>query len=112
MANQASERRRHKRHDISCPVTIHNPGGEMLFQAKTTNISDGGIFIAVPINSLQKLGRKINVSLRLPRSTPNTFMFEDFACHASVVRHEPLTDHEQAGIAMAFAKPLDLQISV
>ncbi len=112
MANQTSERRRYRRHELTCPVTIHNPGGEVLFQAKTANISDGGIFVAAPIESLQKLGKKINLSLRLPRSTPNTFIFEDFACHASIVRHEPLTDDAQAGIAMAFAKPLDLQISV
>lgn len=110
MANQGSERRQHARHDLSCPVSIHNPGGELLFQAKTFNLSDGGMFVSAPVESLGKLGKKINISLRLPRATANTFMFEDVASHANVIRHQPLDDHALAGVALAFVKPLDLQI--
>jgi hypothetical protein len=54
---------------------------------------------------------EVRLHLSIPRSTPNTFMLEDFATAARILRSEPLADGDGAGIAIQFARPLTLNLS-
>jgi len=106
------ERRAHKRHPISCPVVIADQQGNELFKSKTFNISNGGALFSVPIERTIPLGKSVRLNIRIPRSTPNTFMYEEIASDAQVVRHEPMVDVSQAATAVKFLKPLNLSLEV
>lgn len=112
MAGKTVERREYKRHGLPCPIRFYDRGGVEIAHAKTTNLSDGGAFVAVPIRYLSEIGEQVNVAFSLPRSTPNTYMLEDFASEARIVRHVAMQDTDHAGVALAFAEPLELEIEV
>ncbi len=112
MTKAKRERRAHKRYPISCPVVITDREGNELFQTKTLNISNGGALMSVPIERTIPLGRSVRLLLRLPRSTPNTFMYEEVSSDAQVVRHQPMVDFSQAAAAVKFSKPLNLSLEV
>jgi hypothetical protein len=112
MAGKTAERREHERHDLACPIRFYDRGGVEITQAKTTNVSDGGVFVPVPIRFLAEIGKQVNVAFSLPRSTPNTYMLEDFASEAKVIRQTAMQDVDHAGIALEFAEPLELEIEV
>ena len=112
MAGKTVERREHKRHDLGCPIRFFDRGGVEITHAKTANISDGGAFVPVAIRFLTEIGRQVNVAFSLPRSTPNTYMLEDFASEAKIVRQTAMQRADYAGIALEFAEPLELGIEV
>ncbi len=112
MAGKTVERREHQRHPLNCPIRFYDRGGVEITHAKTTDLSDGGAFATVPIPVLSEIGEQVNVTFSVPRSTPNTYMLEEFASEARVVRQVPMQDTEHAGIALAFAEPLELEIEV
>jgi len=111
MSKSRKERRKHRRFDLSCPVKIEG-AGNAIHQARALNVSDGGVFVTVPIDALPALGRELNLHLAVPRTTANTYMLEDFNPGAKVIRHQPMTDSRQAGLAMQFTKPLELMLEV
>jgi len=113
MARRHAERRRHKRLDISCPLVVSDRSGRELFQIRAANISDGGLYLETPASNLPDSGVPDDIHLRIsvPRSTPNTFMLEDFHADARVVRWEPLADEDGAGIAVQFAEPIPMDLS-
>jgi len=112
MRNGTAERRENPRTDLSCPVSLYNRAGELIARAKTVNVSDGGMLVSIPVSALPKLEDRANVALSVPRSTPTTYMLEDFACAARVVRHQPMVDDAFAGVALAFDEPQDLCLEV
>ena len=104
-----SERRRHKRYRVPCPVRLSGgPAGEAA--GKTANVSDGGLLVALPRRTLPACGSLVDVLLRVPRSTPNTYMLEEFTSRARVVRHE--TSGSRASAALQFLRPLELAVEV
>jgi len=76
------------------------------------NVGDGGAMCIVPITFLESLPATVDLSFALPRRTANTRMVEHVTAEATIVRHEPMVDEAQAGIAVRFTMPLDLQIDV
>jgi len=66
----------------------------------------------MPIAFLASLPTTMDLSFALPRSTANTHMIEQVTTEATIVRQEPMTDEAQAGIAVRFTMPLDLQLDV
>ena len=112
MATQHAERRKHKRHDLSCPIRLFSQAGEQIAAGKTLNISDGGALVPVPGHILPRLRESVNLTVSVPRSTANTYMLEDFACCATVLRHEVVAADDQAYLAMEFVRPLHLAIEV
>jgi len=111
MTTPISERRSHIRVEMPCPVSLTCPGGKDLPDARVENVSDGGLFAVAPIEALPQFGSELDVKLRLPRSTPNSFMYEEVRCKATVTRHQPLVGGNQtAGIALRFTKPMDLML--
>jgi len=112
MSRPKRERRAHKRYPISCPIVVADQQGNELFQSKTINISDGGALFPVPIERTIPLGKSIRLDIRIPRSTPNTFMYEEITSDAQIVRHQPMVDVSQAAAAVKFSKPLNLSLEV
>ena len=112
MAKQKAERRSHKRMDMDCLIEIlRNQAGRPI-RGRTVNLSDGGAMVSVPIQSIPDLGEKVDVTISLPRSTPNSRMIETVSSSAKVVRHEPGVDDAVGFIAVQFPRPMDLDLEV
>ncbi len=112
MATRRQERRKHRRAKLPCPLILRDRDGNVLAKTRAENISDGGVFLTMPIDSLPRFGNELNLSFSVPRSTPNTYMLEEFKCRGKVVRQQPLTDTDRAGMGLQFNKPLPLMLEV
>ena len=110
MSDQDSERRRHRRLRMSFPVSFFDRSGTVIVKGDSIDLSDSGIFVSVPVESMEKLDNKVNLTFSVSRSDNGGFMLEDFACQADVVRQQPLTDPTFAGVAMSFERVLDLAL--
>ena len=98
---------------MPCPVSLIGPAGREVADARVENVSDGGLFVVTPIEALPRFGSELDVTLRLPRATANTFMYEEVRCKAKVTRHQPLIDGNQtAGVGLQFTKPIDLMLEM
>jgi len=112
MPKKTAERRASPRMALCCPVSLYDPAGELLVQSRTVNISDGGLLVSVPVKTLGQLAESANVAFSVPRSTPTTYMLEDFACAARVLRHQPMVDDQFAGVALVFEESQQLSLAV
>ena len=108
MTRSPRERRAYRRFDLACPVVVTDSEGNELLKTKTLNLSDGGALLTAPAKETIGLGQYVHVNVRLPRSTANTFMFENVSSDASILRHEPMKDHASVATAMKFTKPMKL----
>ncbi|MBS3734739.1 MAG: PilZ domain-containing protein [Phycisphaerae bacterium] len=102
------ERRSHRRKTLACPVRMFDRGGRPLTNGRTIDLSDGGLFISTSLTAMKTLPRRVNVTVSLPRSTPNTYMLEEVAAGAVVVRQQPMVDEGAAGVALQFERPVEL----
>jgi hypothetical protein len=100
------EKRVHQRFELSCPVVITDSHGKKLLRTQTLNISDGGAMLAEHDDFLA--GDMLQADMKVPRSTPNTFLMEDVPTNAMVVRHQNIQAHD--GMAIAFIEPLSLKL--
>ena len=107
MTRPPNERRAHKRLELACPVVVTDGAGNELVRARTLNVSDGGSLLA-PASKGAKPGQAVRVELRLPRSTENTFMYEQFRAGARVVRRQGAEGGQ--AVAVAFDRPLALEL--
>jgi hypothetical protein len=112
MPKRQRERRRHKRHELACPLSVSEQGGGVLANSRSINISDGGMLFPVPADARPKRGASVRVEFSVPRATPNTFLLEGFSAEATVVRHEPAGGDTPARVALAFQGPVDLALEV
>jgi hypothetical protein len=108
MANGLLERRVHKRLGLSCPIMLSGEHEAQPLKSKTINVSNGGVFLAVPVHQVPSHGASVSLRLLVPRSTPNTYMLEEFQSQAKVLRHEMLKDNTQVGVALVFDRKIDL----
>ncbi len=111
MSQGEQERRKHKRINLTCPMSLLADDGSRAADGKVRNISDGGVLAALPRKPLPAEGSLVDVNMRLPRSTDNTYMLEEVSCRAKVVRHVP-GDASTASLALEFTTPLDLALEV
>ncbi len=100
------EKRVHQRFELSCPIIITDSHGNKLLRTQTLNVSDGGA--AVADRGQFSVGDVLQAEMKVPRSTPNTFMMEDVPSRAVVIRHQKIQASE--GMAIAFIEPLNLEI--
>jgi len=112
MSATEKERRNYPRFDLDCPLKILADGDAPVRKTHTENLSDGGAFVSLPIDALPKFGSELTVALSVPRTTPNTYMLEEFTCKARVVRQQPLRQHDRAGVALQFVRPQKLVLQV
>jgi len=99
--------------EISCPLVVCDHTGRELFQIRTTNISNSGLYLETPVSNLPDGGVPDDVRLRIavPRNSPNTFELEQFQTDARLVRATMLADEDSAGIALQFVEPIALGVS-
>jgi len=124
MSRSSIERRRHKRLDVCCPVWLVGEGDRVIARSRTVNVSNGGILILSPLGAASSgngaakaygelpAGGKLAVRFSVPRKTANTFMFEDFAVRARVVRAVESGAGVLPGLALQFDQPLKLELEV
>ncbi|MDY7009525.1 MAG: PilZ domain-containing protein [Planctomycetota bacterium] len=110
MTRPHRERRACKRFDLTCPIVVTDSEGNELLKTKTLNISDGGALLTAPIGQTIPLRQRVRVDMRLPRSTENTFMYEDISTEAGILRHQPMKDYDNLATALTFTNPLKLQL--
>ena len=108
---QTAERRKHKRHKITCQVALHRAAKDEV-KSKTIDVSDGGAMLAIPVKVVPRLSERVKVVLALPRSTPNTYMVEEISLDALVIRHQPMEADDVVGVALQFQTPKDLGLEV
>jgi len=112
MANQRRERRREPRTATSCAAAVSDEQRPREAGGRTVNLSNGGALITMPIEALPAVGGRVNVTLSVPRSTPNTRMVEKIATAATVLRHELMVDDRLAGMAVRFEREVDFAFEV
>jgi c-di-GMP-binding flagellar brake protein YcgR len=108
---RAAERRQDKRFPLACPVVLLDDEKDSPLKARTVNVSDGGLLLSMPSEAAPEQDRRLTVRLLVPRSTPNTYMLEEFVGQARVLRHQELADDSSA-VAVQFVKRLRLDLEV
>ena len=112
MSCRRPERRKHRRSRISCPAAVLSVDGQELVKGRTVNLSDGGLLISVKADSLPALDGNVQARFSVPRSTPSTYMLEEFSSPARVVRRQPLVKPKLTGIALQFQQDVPLGLEV
>ena len=106
------ERRAFPRVPLSCPATLFTTGGNLVASSRTENISNGGCYLIVSSSAPLTPGQELQLHLKLPRQTRNTYMLESRQAPARVVRlgqPEKITAQEFA-LALQFPEPQELQL--
>ena len=106
------ERRAHRRYDLACPIAILDGNPEALFRGRCENVSDGGVYLTVRAAELadDPLPARMTIKLSVPRSTPNSFMYEEVAAEATLIRQFPCDDGRRSGLALRFVRPVVLDL--
>ena len=112
MSKYLVERRQYERFGIPCPSKVTLGAGKELPGCHAVNVSDGGILLEVPPEALPDRDSIVKLTFSVPRSTPNTYMLEDFTTTAKVIRHQVSAENGRAGVALQFSYPLQLAINV
>ncbi len=112
MAEVTYERRKHKRHELACPVWLAGDEADEPGKSKSINISDGGLLMPAPEGADPKVGSRVHIDFSIPRTTPNTMLMEDISSRAVVVRTEPAGGRRPVRVALRFEQPMDLGIEV
>ncbi len=111
MGEPGRERRSHRRYELTCPVVVVDADGQELFHTDTVDVSDGGLRLR-PVEKVLPPGQTVHVNLRVPRQTPNSFMYEEFFSQASVVRCQYVAEGTKSSMALRFTRPLKLELEV
>lgn len=112
MAKRPLDRRRHLRRPLACQIILFDDGTDPPLRTHTLNVSDGGVYLSVPTRNVPEQGRQMSLKLLVPRSTPNTYMLEEFNAPAKIVRHDMLLDNTQVGVAVQFLQQVNLALDV
>lgn len=111
-----AERRSHERLDIVLPIEVRmrreEMVGEMMFEeAKTVNLSLGGVYFRTSFRKPIDVGEDVSVSVSIPRGKFRFFPFSRLVGRARVVRVEDLPGNAldplaKQGIALEFSGDL------
>ena len=112
MAGVGAERRTSIRMDIPCPWVMRDSAGQTIAKGKSLNVGDGGMFLPMRVEHLPPRDSRVTISFAVPRTTPNTYMLEDFSAQATVLRHQPLVKSDLAGVAVKFVQPVSLGLEL
>jgi len=112
MVRNTPERRSSTRYALACPVRIRTRDGKVLAETRAQNISDGGMFVSLPADRLPECKGSVDLDVSVPRFTPNTYMLEQFSCHAQVVRHQSEGNGHVTGAGLQFEPDLNLRLEV
>ncbi len=112
MADEGLERRSSVRVDARCPATVFGHTGDVLAKTRAHNISDGGMLIEIPANSVPPVDSMVNLAVSVSHTDPRGVSSESFTANARVVRHHPSADDENiAFVGLAFERCLSLGLA-
>jgi hypothetical protein len=106
---RSAEQRSRPRIDLHCPLRLFDVSGETVAVGSTENLSEGGLYAVIPVESLPGLGEQLNIELALPAPHGGRGMR---AVHAPgrVIRHEALEEFHRAGVAIRFLSSVALTL--
>jgi c-di-GMP-binding flagellar brake protein YcgR len=105
---ESHDNRRHKRSKLTCPVTIFSTVEDAAATVASGDLSDGGVFMAVPVSLAPDVDSEVDLTFSLPRE-PNRV--DCFSARATVVRQDALPNKALSGVALRFKKPISLKLS-
>jgi hypothetical protein len=112
MPKHLVERRQFERFNIPCSSEVTLGAGTELTGCHAVNVSDGGILLEIPLDALPESNSAVKLTFSVPRSTPNTFMFEEFTTAARILRQQIMAENGKTGVALQFSTPLQLALKV
>jgi hypothetical protein len=102
------ERRQHKRFDLEYTIQLISEDGDMVITAITTNISNGGLRLPLPVECLPDQQEEIQVNLTIRRRL--TAQIENYSGFAGIVRHTDPDEDGMVEVALEFCQPLRLHL--
>lgn len=108
MGDDLKERRKYPRFDLEYRTQLISQNGDMVITGLTTNISDGGLRLPMPVECLPECGMETQVNLSIQReSNGNVEIFNGFG---KVIRHTSVDEDGVAEIVIIFFDPIDLRL--
>ena len=108
MRKPSDERRQHRRVRLPCPTIVTDQAEQLLAAGRSLNVSDGGVYLVVPIKALPPCQTPVQVKLTLPRPAGTRGAARDITTAGRIVRHQALQDDRSVGMAIEFDQPLPL----
>jgi len=105
---ESQDNRRHKRHRLACPVTLHSASDDVPATTAAGDVSDGGVFMTVPVSQAPDVDSKVDLTFCVPRKSSGV---ECFSVTATVVRQDVMPGDAVSGVALQFKKPIALRLS-
>ena len=102
------DNRRYKRRKLACPVTLYAEAGDVPVTAAADNLSDGGVFMAVPVSRAPDVDSKVELTFCVPRKSTRV---DCFSAGATVVRQDVMPNAALSGVALQFKRPISLELS-
>lgn len=104
---ESQDSRRHKRHALACPVTLYTVSDDVPATTAFGDVSDGGVFMAVPVSHAPDVDSKVELTFCVPRKSSRV---DCFSVAATVVRSDATPDCGVSKIAMQFKTPISLKL--
>lgn len=101
------DNRRYKRHKLAYPVTLYQSADDVPATTAAGDLSDGGIFMSVPVSHAPDVNSKVDLTFSIPRKSSRV---DCFSVTAKVVRRDAVGDEALSGVAMQFAGPVALEL--
>ena len=105
---ESQDNRRHKRHRLACPVTLYSGAGDDPATTATGDLSDGGVFMAIPVSQAPDVDSKVDLTFCVPRKSSRV---DCFSATATVVRQDVMANEALSGVALQFKRPISLKLS-
>ena len=109
MNNSQKERRKHRRFDLEYDIQIVGDDGGTVITAMTNNISEGGLRVPLPKDSLPECGSEVQVKLTVRRT--NTGQVDLCTGRGEVIRHTTEDEYGSAELVLKFDDPIGLQLA-
>ncbi|MDP6542831.1 MAG: PilZ domain-containing protein [Phycisphaerae bacterium] len=105
---ESQDNRKYKRHSLACPVTVYSASDDVPTTTATGDVSDGGVFMAVPVSRAPDIDSKVDLTFCVPRKSSGV---DCFSVTATVVRQDVTPNEAVSGLALQFKKPISLKLS-
>jgi len=106
--HESQDNRRHKRYSLACPVTLYSGDGEVPPTIASGDLSDGGVYMSVPVSRAPEVDRKVDLTFCVPRESSRV---DCFSVTATVVRQDVMPGEALSGVALQFKRPISLKLS-
>ena len=104
----SQDNRRHKRHRLAYPVTLYSAADDVPATTAAGDLSDGGVFMAVPVSQAPDVDSKVDLTFCVPRKSTRV---DCFSVAATVMRQDVMPNAALSGVALQFKRPISLELS-